>query len=472
MALQFSINGVKNNVEAISPTTTVLDYIRDKLALTGTKEGCAEGDCGACTIVMAETSNGHTRYQAVNSCLLLLPQIAGKNIITVEGLENKTDENHKSLDPVQYAMAQSDGTQCGFCTPGFVMSLFALRKSNKKPTEAVIHDALAGNLCRCTGYRPIVDAAKEACVGSPNKDVFETFPLFSKYGSDKQAFYAPKNIEEMTNVYDANPTATILCGGTDVGLEVSKERKMIEEIIYTSHVAELLQITETETDITFGAAVTYSNALPYIEKLFPSFATLVTRIGSIQIRNVGTIGGNIGNASPIGDTLPCLIALDATITLCSKVGERSLAVGEFFLDYRKTVMKEGEFITNVRIPKLGPSQKFRTYKISKRYDQDISAVIGAYRLDFDGDTIAKAWVAYGGLAPIPKRASRCEKSLTAKKWNIVTLRSASRKISEDFQPISDFRATKDYRLKVAANLFERLYQDLENPGQPNDVVSL
>jgi xanthine dehydrogenase small subunit len=331
---------------------------------------------------------------------------------------------------------------------------------------------LAGNLCRCTGYRPIVEAAREACASPSNIKLFKTIPLASEYEVENQSFYIPTNIEQMISVYEANPNAYLLCGGTDIGLLVSKDRERLAKVIYTSHVEELLQIEETDTHINFGAAVTYSDVLPFVERLFPSFATLISRIGSVQIRNVGTVGGNIGNASPIGDTLPCLIALGAEITICSRVGERQLAVDDFFLDYRKTDLKEGEFIKTISIPKLELSQQFRTYKISKRYDQDISAVIGAYLIEFDGEIIKGARIAYGGMASTPKRSLHCEAALVGKIWNVETLRSASVLINKDYQPISDFRASKSYRSQVATNLFERLYLDLTNRDQTLEVVTL
>lgn len=472
MTLQFSINGDQLQVEAVSPTTTVLDYIRETMALTGTKEGCAEGDCGACTIVLAETVNGKTEYKAVNSCLLLLPQIDGKHIITVEGLVSDNDENYKKLDPVQDAMVKTDGAQCGFCTPGIIMALYALRQSGVLTTDSVIHDNLAGNLCRCTGYRPIVEAAREACSVVTTEKIFDKLPFVSEYMDNEQTFFAPKNIREMVGIYGANPDADLLCGGTDTGLLVSKKRQKLNKIIYTGHISELLQIEETETGITFGAAVTYSNLLPFIDKLFPSFASLVSRIGSVQIRNVGTIGGNIATASPIGDTLPCLIALDATLILCSGNGDRRLSIDKFFLDYRKTDLKKGEFIKAIYIPNLGTNQKFRTYKISKRYDQDISSIIGAYRIEFDGETLSEVRIAYGGMSATPKRGKKCEAALVGKPWNMETLRLASSQVPEDFTPISDFRGSRDYRLEVASNLFDRLYEDIENPENIIEVMNL
>ena len=468
MALQFTLNGEMRQVSSVAPTMTVLDYLREYAELTGTKEGCAEGDCGACTIVLAENVDGKPSYQAVNACLLMVPQLDGKHVITVEGLSD-TDE---LLDPVQGAMVKTDRTQCGFCTPGFIMALYALRQSDEEASDGVIPDALAGNLCRCTGYRPIVEAAREACASAPDNTVLEALSASSEYFEGDQSFYAPTSIAEMADVFAANPEANLLGGGTDLGILVSKEREALATVIHTAHVAELLEIEETDKDITFGAAVTYTEALPFIERLYPSFATMITRIGSRQIRNVGTIGGNVGNASPIGDTPPCLIALDATLALYSKAGERELPIEEFFLDYRKTDLKQGEFIKAIRIPKLSENQEFRTYKISKRYDQDISAVIGAYRIELDGEKVAGARIAYGGMAATPKRGVACEAALIGNSWDLATAMTMLSVVQEDYQPISDHRATKEYRLQVAGNLFQRLYQDLAGVEEALEVVAV
>ena len=468
MVLQFTLNGEMREVSGVSPTMTVLDYLRENASLTGTKEGCAEGDCGACTIVLAETVDGKPDYKAVNACLLMVPQLDGKHVFTVEGLSASDD----LLDPVQDAMVKTDGTQCGFCTPGIVMSLFALRQSEADVTEGEIHDTLAGNLCRCTGYRPIVDAAREACTAAPDGTAVETLSTNDEYQEGDQSFYAPKTIAEMAKLYAAIPDANLLGGGTDLGILVSKEREVLSTVIHTGRVAELLEINETDNEITFGAAVTYSAALPYIERLYPSFATLITRIGSVQIRNAGTIGGNIGNASPIGDTPPCLIALEATLVLYSEAGERELPIEEFFLDYRKTDLKAGEFIKAIRIPKLSKTQEFRSYKISKRYDQDISAVVGAYRIELKGDTVSDARIAYGGMAAIPKRGVACEAALTGNIWDLATAMTMLGVIQEDYQPISDHRASKEYRLQVAGNLFQRLYHDLCGADEALEVVAV
>ena len=288
----------------------------------------------------------------------MLPQLDGANVVTVEGIADAD-----TLDPVQAAMVETNGTQCGFCTPGFIMALYALRQGGEKPTDEVIHEALAGNLCRCTGYTPIVAAAKKAC-GNATPDVVNaraTLVPSSSYATENQRFHAPASLEDLAALRAAHPSAHLLAGGTDLGILTSKERQPLPEIISTVHIEELLQITETDDYLELGAAVTYTRALPYIKRLYPSLATLITRIGSRQIRNVGTFGGNIGTASPIGDTSPCLIALDATLILHSLSGERSVPLEDFFVGYRETCLGPSEFIKAILIPKLSSGQAFRAY---------------------------------------------------------------------------------------------------------------
>lgn len=463
--IRFALNGALHEAADTSPTTTMLDYLRDVRGMTGTKEGCAEGDCGACTVV--RVTDG--RFEAVNSCLMQIAQADGMEILTVEGLEQI---NGGALVPVQEAMALGDGTQCGFCTPGFIGALFALEQSDEKPTEETIHDALAGNLCRCTGYRPIIEAAREACEKIVDYSPQPAPDRTAEHSGEGQIFHAPETLAELTRLRAAHPDAMLLSGGTDLGLSVSKGRERPGVVIHTAHVAELGGIVETDDALTLGAAVTYTNALPYIDRLYPSFAEMIRRIGSRQIRNLGTIGGNIGNASPIGDTPPCLIALDATLTLTSSEGEREIAVEDFFLDYRKTDLKPGEVIKTIRIPKLGDGQSFRTYKVSKRYDQDISAVIGAFRLMISGDNVEDARIAYGGMAATPKRALAVEDALRGASWTEENATAAGTKAAQDFTPLTDHRATADYRSRVAANLLTRLHRDLAGTEAELEVVRL
>ena len=458
MAINFSLNGEARSETSVSPTRTVLEYLREDMGLTGTKEGCAEGDCGACSIVMVR--NGSNRVEAVNACLLTMGQLDGTRLATVEGLSEKGGE----LEAVQGAIVDEDGTQCGFCTPGFVMALHAFRHSGEEVSDEAIHDALAGNLCRCTGYRSIVAAAHAATsedVEEPALTASPEPPAAEFYEARGQSFLSPKSLDALVAARGAHPGAPLLSGGTDLGLSFSKDRAAFPVTIFTQNVAELKRIDEDDAAISIGAAVTYSDALSRIEELFPSFAVLIHRIGSRQIRNVGTFGGNIGNASPIGDTPPCLIALDTTLTLHGAKGPRDIRLEDFFLDYRKTDLAEDEVIASLSIPKLGADHAFRSYKVSKRYDQDISAVVGAFRLTIVDGIVTDARIAFGGMAATPKRAPRCEAALVGQPWSEETAMHAGAMVAEDFQPIDDHRATADYRVRVAANLFVRLHRDLE-----------
>jgi len=352
------------------------------------------------------------------------------------------------------------------------MALFALGQSPEEKDDPVIHDALAGNLCRCTGYRPIVDAARIGCIENIKYEQRPLEPPPEKYQNENQTFYMPKSLSELVSLKGLIKDAMLLSGGTDLGLSISKERIVPENVIYTGHVSELREIIETKAELILGAAVTYTEALDYIKRLFPSFEGLIRRIGSRQIRNLGTVGGNIGNASPIGDTLPCLISLDASLTLASSDGEREVPIEGFFVGYRETCLKENEVIKNIKIPKLLDNQIFRTYKVSKRYDQDISSVIGAYRLTVENSTISSARVAYGGMAARPCRATKTELALEGNRLDEGQFIESSKQISLDFQPISDHRASAKYRTKVATNLLIRLYRDLFGSENELEVVKV
>lgn len=458
VAINFVLNGEARTETSVSPTRTVLEYLREEEGLTGTKEGCAEGDCGACSIVMVR--NGSGRVEAVNSCLLTMGQLDGARLATVEGLSEKGGE----LEAVQTAIVDEDGTQCGFCTPGFVMALHAFRHSGETVSDENIHDALAGNLCRCTGYRSIVAAAHAATSGKVEEAALTTMPepaATDRYEAQGQVFLSPKSLDVLIAARVEHPDAPLLSGGTDLGLSFSKSRAAFPVTIFTQNVAELKRVSEDDAAITIGAAVTYSDVLARFEELYPSFAVLIHRIGSRQIRNVGTLGGNIGNASPIGDTPPCLIALDTALTLHGPKGGREIRLEDFFLDYRKTDLAGDEVIASLTIPKLGPDQIFRSYKVSKRYDQDISAVVGAFRLTISDGIVTEARIAFGGMAATPKRAPHCEVALVGQPWSEESAAHAGAAVAEDFQPIDDHRASADYRVRVAANLFVRLHRDLE-----------
>ncbi len=461
------LNGEPCEIRDVPPATTVLDWLRTERRLTGTKEGCAEGDCGACTVVLGIPDGGDLRYEAVNSCLIAMPQLAGRALLTVEGLAA-----NGRLHPLQQALVEADASQCGFCTPGIAMALFAFLECGEAPEVETIHDALAGNLCRCTGYRPIVDAAREAeraPAGAPVAPVPEAGP---DYEAGKQVFFAPRTLDGLIELRTKHPDAPILAGGTDLGLLFSRERRAFDAIISVARVEELNRLEVREEEIEIGAAVTYTRALPVLDAEYPGMGELIRRIGSRQIRNLGTIGGNVGNASPIGDTPPCLIALDATLVLRGPDGAREMPIEDFFLDYRKTDLRRGEVIGSVRVPRLGTDEIFRTYKVSKRYDQDISAVIGAYRLTLADGRVTDARIAYGGMAATPKRARHAEQALTGRSWDGEAVESAKRAMANDFEPIDDFRAGARYRATVAANLLERLRLQTTGGDTPTGVFAL
>mgnify|MGYP001159594094 FL=1 len=471
MSIRFHLNGELNQECSISPSTTVLDYLRLIQMATGTKEGCAEGDCGACSIVLHSLDdNNKPKYEVVNSCLLLLSQIDGANLITVEGLGS-----NGVLDAVQEAMIEKGGTQCGFCTPGFVMSLYSLRQTSKKTLDDdIIHDALAGNLCRCTGYRPIVEAAYKACAFGPTDDFpdLEALEVTEHQYFEDELVFSPTSLDELLRLKINYPDGLLLAGGTDLGLRASKNRERFKVIIHTAHVIELTKIEETDDSLEIGAAVTYSESLENITRAYPSFGRLITRIGSRQIRNMGTIGGNIGTASPIGDTLPCLVSLNASFEIVSEGSSRIERAEDFFIDYRETSLGPTEIIKKIKLPKLQKNQQFRVYKISKRYDQDISSVVAAFLVEIENDVVVDFRATFGGMAAIPKRASECEKVLLGKEWSEENMLMVGKAVEKDFVPLSDHRASSNYRLKVAANLFLRLYRDLSDQGDLLEVVAV
>ena len=476
--IHFILDGEARSVADAAPTATALDWLREAAGRRGAKEGCAEGDCGACTIVLGEAGHGRMRYQAVNSCLMALPQLGGKFVLTVEGLA----EAGGALHPVQQALVDTDGTQCGFCTPGFVMALFAFAHSGEAADDDTIHDVLAGNLCRCTGYRPIVDAARR--VGGRVRDRFAAgeagiadmlaaLPRAGRtYAFGAQRFFAPRTVAGLARLCADHPDARLLAGGTDLGLSIAKDREPHETLISVSHVPRLRRVLRRRGEIEIGAAATYTQVLPVFDRHYPSFARLIRRLGSRQIRNLGTIGGNVGTASPIGDSLPCLIALDATLVLRSVAARREMPIEEFFLGYRETALAPGEFIEAIRVPLLDEGRRFNAYKISKRFDQDISAVICACRIRVDGGIVTDLRIAYGGMAATPKRARACEAALLGKPWSEAAARAAADALAADYAPIDDFRASAAYRSEVAANLLIRLHAQTAGRVAPSEVAAL
>ena len=464
MPVRFQLNGVLIEENDVSPSMTVLDYLRESRGLKGTKEGCAEGDCGACTITI---QSGLGKVAAVNSCLMLVPQLDGMSVVTVEGLSVPD----KNLHPVQQAIVDKHAAQCGFCTPGFVMALYACTQTGDAITPETVHEAIAGNLCRCTGYRPIVDAALSVA-SRVEKIILPALEQSEYYTDGDEDYFAPTSIDQLVALRSEHPGAHILAGGTDLGMRASKGRQRYGQIISTAHVGEINRIERDDEAVTFGAAVTYTSALPALDEIVPSFAQLVRRIGSRQIRNLGTIGGNVCNASPIGDTSPCLIALNAVMIARGPHDQREIPADEFFTDYRKTALTADEVLEAIRVPIPPPGLIFRTYKISKRFDQDISAVVGAFALTVKDGVVASVRIAFGGMAATPARAPACEAALIGQPWSLNTAIAGGAALTEDFTPLTDFRASQDYRARVAGNLLQRLHLDTTEEDVPVEVMAL
>ena len=484
-AIRFVLDGEIIEIENVDPTRTVLQFLREDLRRTGTKEGCAEGDCGACTVVVAElNSDGDDiAVRAINSCIQFLPTLDGKELITVESLASDSADLH----PVQKAMLDCHGSQCGFCTPGFVMSLFALYKSNAIPTRRDIDDALAGNLCRCTGYRPIIAAARTMYdVGQqddwlrqpcgkqppPHERVEKLLAVQRDsalaVSGDGRNFLAPTTADELATALRDNPDATILAGGTDVGLWVTKQHKVLTTVIYTGQVRELRSLSVNDSNIEIGAAVSLSDAVPVIVEHYPHLRELFVRFASPPIRNAGTLGGNVANGSPIGDSMPALMAAGATLVLRSADGTREVSLDDFYHDYMVNDLKSGEFLASLRLPLPEAGVELRSYKISKRFDQDISAVCAAFRLKLDDGKVDDIRIAFGGMAATIKRAPNCEQALQGQTWNEAAVERAMDALADDFAPIGDMRATADYRRRVSRNFLRRLY--LESQGGMTDTV--
>lgn len=454
--IRLTLNGRGRNVDA-PPSTTLLDWLRESEHLTGTKEGCAEGDCGACTVVV----DG----RAVNACITLMGQVHGRSVTTVEGLLGPGREAH----PVQHALAKTDGTQCGFCTPGFIMSLYALQRDGGAKTAEDVHEALAGNLCRCTGYRPIVETA--VALPAATAETFAS-PPGGSFAGGGQRYEVPESLPALLDLRAKHPDAVLLAGATDLGLGPSRSRAPIRFAIDLTRVPELQVLEDGADRLTIGAALSYTEAMPALAGLHPTIRPYFTRLGSRQIRNAGTIGGNLGTASPIGDTPPLLLALDAELTLASTRGERRVAIADFFLGYRKTALAADEVIVAIHLPKLKPGALFRIDKLSKRYDQDISTVAAAFRLTLAGGKVTDARLAFGGMAAAPVRAKAAEAALVGKPFDVAAVETAVIAIGTELTPIGDMRATARYRSTVAGNLLRRFLLAETSPGIALEVATL
>jgi xanthine dehydrogenase small subunit len=459
-SIRFWRRGARVEVRAFHPRTTLLDYLRLQDRSLGTKEGCAEGDCGACTVALGRVKGGRLVYEPINACILLLGQADGAEIVTVEDLAG--DELH----PVHAAMVRHHGSQCGFCTPGIVMSLFALYQEGVRPvTREAVNDALAGNLCRCTGYRPIIDAALEACAGQAQDRFAEaraaTVERLARdadredilVGDEARFFAAPATEESLAQLYATHPDATLVAGSTDVGLWITKGLAPVEKVIWLGRVAGLDRLEEDETGLRIGATVTHADATPALAAIDPDLGEMMRRFGSVQVRASGTVGGNVANGSPIGDLPPALIALGASLELRRGDAVRTLPLEQFFLAYRRQDRQPGEYVRRLLVPKLARDEVFRAFKVTKRFDEDISAVMGAFKLALEGRRIARARIAFGGMAGVPKRAAETEAALDGASLDEpAAWEPAYAALARDFQPLTDHRASAAYRATIARNL--------------------
>lgn len=470
--IRFILNDRHVALDSVGASDMLLDFLRIERRLTGTKEGCAEGDCGACTVLVGRLQDGTLRYEPVNACIRLLASLDGCHVVSVEYLAGAEGRLH----PVQRAMVEHHGSQCGFCTPGIIMSLYALWMQNPDPSETEIETALQGNLCRCTGYEPIIRAARAAAtLGSPSEDALtrerETMTRelaalrdgrrveIARNGS---RCILPATVDDLASFLVKTPDATIVSGATDVGLWVTKFLRDISPVVFLGHLDELRRIELSGTAIEIGAGVSYTDSHAVLTEQYPHLDEFWSRIAGWQIRNMGTLGGNVANGSPIGDTPPVLIALGASITLRQGAARRTMPIEDFFIDYGKQDRGAGEFLESISVPRPTGSSLHAAYKISKRRDEDISSVCAAFNVTVENGTVTDARIAFGGMAATPKRAANAEAALVGSAWSETAVLNAAARLGEDFTPLTDWRASAGYRLLVAKNLFRRFW--LENQG--------
>ena len=482
--IRFFHRGAVVEVDDAAPTRTVLDWLREDARCTGTKEGCNEGDCGACTVVIGTAAAPGDpaavrglALQTVNACIQFLPTLDGKALFTVEDLKAM---NADKLHPVQEAMVECHGSQCGFCTPGFVMSLWSAYEHHQacatQPTRQQLADELSGNLCRCTGYRPILDAGQRmfdlpstsidtapvlAALKSMTRET--AFSYIATAGGER--FHAPTTLAELATLREANPTAQVLAGSTDVGLWVNKMFRPLGDIIFVGEVAEMKSVVEKDGELYIGAGASLEAAWAALAKRVPELTDVWLRFASPPIRNAGTMGGNVANGSPIGDSPPVLIALDAQIELRKGARVRRMLLADFYIDYMKNDLEAGEFVQGIAVPLAAMQRQVRAYKISKRFDCDISALCAGLAIELDGGTVKSVRLSYGGMAGIVKRGAKAEAALVGQPWTQATVNAAKVALTEDFKPLSDMRASAAYRLQVAQNLLQRFWLETrtENP---------
>ena len=483
--IRFFHRGGVVEVSDAAPTRTVLEWLREDARCTGTKEGCNEGDCGACTVVIGEAAAAGDpaavrglRLRTVNACIQFLPTLDGKALFTVEDLKAM---NADQLHPVQQAMVACHGSQCGFCTPGFVMSLWSTyehhRAGSTRPTRQQLADELSGNLCRCTGYRPILDAGQRMfdlpAVALDTAPVIaalqglKTGASFTYTGQSADTFHAPTTLAQLAALREAMPKAQLLAGATDVGLWVNKQFRALGDIVFVGEVDEMKRVAEENGELYIGAGASLEAAWGALAKRFPALTDVWLRFASPPIRNAGTMGGNVANGSPIGDAAPVLMALDAQIELRKGARVSRMPLDGFYLDYMKNRLEPGEFVQGLAVPLAVTSRHVRAYKISKRFDCDISALCAGFSIELDGGVVKTVRLAYGGMAATVKRGASAEAATLGKPWTQATVDAAKAALAQDFAPLSDMRASAAYRLQVAQNLLQRLWLETR-AGNPLD----
>ncbi len=461
--------------ETFGPTTTVLNFLRKSAEHKGVKEGCAEGDCGACTVVIGELNpDKKITYKAMDSCLVFLPMIHGKQLITVENLKQQKGAV-EVLHPVQQEMVDCNGSQCGYCTPGIIMSMFSLYKNENNPTKESIDDALTGNLCRCTGYKPIVEATAKACVHNGEdhfveneKQIVELLSQIKdssnsiEINTATQKYYQPKTKAEAFEMRNKMQDSVLVSGATDVALRVTKRHEVLKEIIDISNIEELKKCTVTDYVVKFGAGLSLEEVRKISKNELPALYETLAVFGSRQIRTLATFGGNLGSGSPIGDTLPTLMAYDAEIKLQGVDGDRIVKMNNFVLGYRQTDRKANEIITSIIISKPSANTIVKFYKVSKRKDLDISTVSAGFSVTLDKGKVSGITLAYGGMAATTKRATEAEVFLMGNEWTRENIEQAMPMIEKAFTPISDARSGAEFRSIAAKNLLMKFWNETSN----------